>query len=82
MSDREKTELIKLLESYKEMQNEQHEQFKETLAEINKKLDPVYDVYSTFKGFGTIAGGFFKWVIVPLSIVLGIIISVRNIWFK
>jgi hypothetical protein len=78
----ERDNLIQLLEGYQELQAQQHRDFKDALAEINKKLDPVFEVYSAYSGFGTIAIGFFKWVIVPISIILGIIISVRNTWLK
>lgn len=78
----ERDNLIKLLESYKDQQELQHADFKEALAEINKKLDPVFNVYSVYNGFGTVAIGFFKWVIVPISIVLGIIISIKKIWLE
>lgn len=80
MSNKEHDNLIKLLESYQSLQLEQHKEFRESLAEIKSKLDPVYDVYSTFSGFGSVALGFFKWVVVPCSIVLGIIISIKKIW--
>lgn len=82
MGREERDNLIKLLENYQELQAQQHEDFKEALAEINKKLDPVFEVYSVYSGFGAVAMGFFRWVIVPLSAVLGIIISVRNTWLK
>ena len=82
MGKEERDNLTELLRGYQELQAEQHREFKQALEEINRKLDPIYDVYSTFRGFGSIAGGFFKWVIVPSSIVLGIILSIRNIWFK
>lgn len=82
MSREERDNLIKLLESYKQQQELQHQDFKESLSEINKKLDPVFEVYSVYSGFGKVAIGFFKWVIVPISIVLGIIISIKKIWFE
>lgn len=76
----EHQDLIKLLESYQEMQTLKHEEFTRTLKEISEKLDPVYDVYSAFSGFGSIAGGFFKWVVVPCSIVLGMWISFKKLF--
>lgn len=82
MGREERDNLIKLLENYQELQAEQHKDFKEALAEINKKLDPVFEVYSVYSGFGTVAMGFFKWIIVPISIVLGIIISIKKIWLE
>lgn len=82
MSNNERDNLTELLKGYQALQSEQHREFKEALKEINMKLDPVYDVYSTFKGFGSITGGFFKWVIIPCSIVLGIIISIKKIWLE
>lgn len=82
MGKEERENLTELLRSYQELQAEQHAEFKKSLEEISKKLDPVYDVYSTFRGFGSIAGGFFKWVIVPCSIVLGIIISIKKLWLE
>ncbi len=80
MSKDERQDLIKLLESYQEMQTVKHDEFTKTLKEINDKLDPVYGVYSAFSGFGSIAGGFFKWVVVPCSVIVGIWISFRKLF--
>lgn len=81
MPSKERENLIEILAGYQEKQAEQHASFKESLEQINKKLDPVFEVYSIYAGFGKVAMGFFKWVIVPISIVLGIIISIKKIWF-
>ena len=80
MSKDEREDLIKLLESYQEQQTEKHAEFTRTLKEISEKLDPVYDVYSSFSGFGNVAGGFFKWVVVPCSVIVGIWISFRKLF--
>jgi len=80
MGRNERDNLIELLEGYQRLQAQQHEDFKEALKEINEKLDPIAKVYANYSGFGTVAVGFFKWVIVPISIILGIVISFKKIW--
>lgn len=82
MPNSERENLIRLLTEYQESQIAQNADFRKSLEEINKKLDPVFEVYSTYAGFGRVAMGFFKWVIVPVSIVLGIIISIKKIWLE
>ncbi len=70
--------ILKKLEENREERETQHKLFSDALIEINEKLDPVYKIYSQFSGFGTIAIGFFKWVIVPISVILGIFLSLKQ----
>jgi len=80
MSATEIEQIKKILQDHYDERVAVHDEFKQSLDEIQRKLDPVYNIYSQFSGFGKISIGFFKWVVIPVSVVLGIAISVIKLW--
>lgn len=49
------------------------------MRQNSENLKPIIEIYSNFQGFGAISKNFFKWIVVPLSVVVGIILTVINI---
>lgn len=82
MSKEERQELKDLLEIYTAKQELQHEKFSEELKEIKDKLEPIAEVYGYFKGFGSLSLGVMKYIIIPLSVVIGLYITIKNNFFK
>lgn len=56
------------------------------LIEINKKLEPVYQIYTDASTMQKIVKGtfrfIFKWIIIPLATLLGTIISYKTLIHK
>ncbi len=80
MSTSEFEQIKKILNDHYKERVDAHSKFEESLSDIQEKLNPVYEIYSQFKGFGNIALGFFKFVVIPVSIVMGILLSFKNLW--
>lgn len=90
MSKNEEDNLIELMKAIHQKTEDQHAMFTTSINEIKTTLDrqteqlnelkPVADVYKAFAGFGSIAQGFLKWVIIPSSIVIGLFLSIRNLF--
>lgn len=85
MSHEERKNLIELLQEYQTRQDAQHQEFRDTLQEVKRQneelkeqLAPIADIYSSFKGFGGITLGFVKYIVTPIAIVIGLILSVKN----
>lgn len=85
MSHEERKSLIELLQEYQAKQDIQHQEFRETLMEVKmqnqelkEQLAPIADIYSSFKGFGGITLGFVKYIVTPIAIVIGLILSIKN----
>ncbi len=83
MSKEEEKNLIRIIESIDKKTEAQHELFTQAIQEINEKLDelkPVAEVYQAFAGFGSIAKGFLTWVIIPLSVIFGLFLTIKNLF--
>lgn len=57
-----------------------HDALSDQITELKKQIDPITTVYQSFKGFGNVAMGIFKWVIVPLSVIVGVILSFKKLF--
>lgn len=96
MSGDERAQLKKMFEEFSEKQELAHKDFQDKLKEIkdqigpfeNKlkeikdQIDPIAEVYGYFKGFGSISLGFLKYVVIPLSAVIGLYVAIKNNFFK
>lgn len=90
MSKQEENTLIALMKEINTRTEKQHEIFTKSIEEIQLKLDsqtkqlddlkPVADVYKAFAGFGSIAKGFLTWVVIPLSVVFGLFLTIKNVF--
>jgi uncharacterized protein Yka (UPF0111/DUF47 family) len=80
MSNEERDTLRELLETYHEGHQKAHEEMMDKIKSLNEKIDPIVDVYSQFAGFGSVAKGFFTWVVIPVSVVIGIWLTILQIF--
>lgn len=82
MPDTEKQEMKLMIE---EMLNKQTEDIKKyvdlKVGEVNKTLDPIADIYDSTRGFSKVVRFFFKEIFIPLSIIVGLILSIKKIFF-
>lgn len=82
MSGDERAQLKKMFEEFSKKQEEAHKNFDEKLKEIKEQIDPIAEVYGYFKGFGSISLGFLKYVVIPLSAVIGLYVAIKNNFLK
>ena len=82
MSGEERQQLKKMFEDFSKKQEEAHKNFDEKLKEIKEQIDPIAEVYGYFKGFGSISLGFLKYVVIPLSAVIGLYVAIKNNFLK
>lgn len=45
----------------------------------NENIKPITEIYANFQGFGAISRNFFKWIIIPASVIFGIIVAMLTI---
>lgn len=76
MEANEKDALKKMFE---EMLNVQTAALSKEIQEVKKTLDPIAAIYLEAKGFGAIMKFIFKAIIVPLSVFVGIVLSLREV---
>lgn len=62
-----------------EAQELRHQQMMEQVNELEKKIDPVTKVYAQVQGFGNVAVWIFKYIVIPVSILVGILLNLKNI---
>lgn len=82
MNDEQFVELKKFLGEYHIAQNKKHQELADQITVLTRTVKPISDVYQAFKGFGKVAMGFFQWVIVPISVIVGIIFSIDKLFHK
>lgn len=51
------------------------------IGDIENTLAPIAAIYDSTKGFNSVIKFIFKSIIIPLSIIIGIIISLKGILF-
>lgn len=64
------------------MFDEQTKLFFKEINEVKATLAPIAEIYNKTQGFNSVMKFLFKNLIIPLSIIVGIIISVREINHK
>ncbi len=79
MTQTDLQKILKVLDEQNIDRDIKHEEFVQSIAVMQEQLAPIYKIYSQFSGFGDIAMGFFKWVIIPSSVVIGIFLSLRQL---
>lgn len=45
----------------------------------NENIKPITEIYANFQGFGAISRNFFKWIVIPASVIFGIIVAMLTI---
>jgi len=57
-------------------------ELKNSIAELQKSITPITKVYAIFDGTGVLLQWFFRWIIIPISVVIGIILSWKTLVAK
>ncbi len=86
MSGGELQQILRAIEENRVERDEQHVKFTERLNALEKKIDeqfitikPIADTYDKFQGFGSVVRWTFTFVVIPISVLMGIILSYRNL---
>lgn len=79
MSQDDITRIIKEIQKNRSDQELVHESMRKDMEQIKMQLGPIMEVYASFQGFGSIVSWIFKFIIIPISVVIGIWISLRQI---
>lgn len=51
----------------------------ELIKTQTESIRPITEIYANFQGFGAISRNFFKWIIIPASVIFGIIVAMITI---
>lgn len=81
-------ELVEQIEHNRTISDQRHVDTTDALKQINltlieqgrmlNELKPMNNVAKSIEGFGTVMAFAFKWIIVPISVIVGIIISIKR----
>lgn len=63
-----------------EMLDKQTEALNKRMLGIENTLKPIAEIYDQAQGFNSVLGFIFKKIIVPLSILIGILLSLREVF--
>ena len=58
---------------------EKIDQLTELVKIQTESIRPITEIYSNFQGFGAISRNFFKWIVIPASVIFGIIVAILTI---
>lgn len=79
MSHDEVSQLKKQLEQYHEDHAKAHEDMMLEIRSLNAKVEPISAIYISAQGFGNVMIWVTKWLITPLIVVLGALLTAKQL---
>lgn len=64
---------------HKKAQDETHGKMREEMSALKTQIAPIADVYNSLMGAGNVGRAIMKWVVIPASIVIGIVYTIIRI---
>lgn len=62
-----------------ETQELKHQEISKQIDDLKGQLTPIVKVYAQVTGFGDVAIWIFKYIVIPFSIILGVVLNWKNI---
>lgn len=79
MNNPEVQQILKRLDDMEKERTEKHELLMTELANLKLQIAPISDIYMSAKGFGSVVVWFAKWIITPLIVLGGGLLTYKDL---
>lgn len=72
-------EIKELQFTIQQNQEQKNSELSKQIFDLTENLRPVIELYGQFKGFGSIGSLVMKFIVIPASVVIGLLLSFRSL---